>query len=95
MLMVQIALPYHKLRRGMRIVTKDGIHTIIGFSSSGTGQPLIETYSRQLLYSSYEYSIIHPAEAYELIEDPIEKLAFAILAKDPQACDAARDILKC
>jgi hypothetical protein len=91
---LEILYPKEKIRPGMTVQTKHviGIHKIQRVEEDGR----FRTEAGYLLYYEFiEFCLVSLAEAIELEDDPIKKLALMILAEDPQAVDLARDVLRC
>ncbi len=91
-----IKYPPEKLEKDMTCSFKGNGYAKITWVGDieGNGFKII-TNLAQFSYESYEYSLVTLDQAIRLEDDPLRKLAWMILADDPQACDAARDILKC
>lgn len=94
---LNIKYPYEKLERGMCALFRgyEGALQITFLHQVGNTERRITTNQRQFLYESYQWSIVKLDDAIRLEDDPLKKLAYQILKGDPQACDAARDVLKC
>lgn len=96
---VAIRLPIEKLSLDMHIATK-GDHGSFPFVCRVGDEITLHDAlrDRDLRYSyehDYNYSLLRVSEAAELVEDPLEQLAFRILARDPMALDAGKDVLRC
>ncbi len=96
---VAIRLPLTKLSVDMQIASKGNHGSMPLVYVQGDKICLHNVLRDTDFYISYDhdynYSLVRPCEAAELVDDELQKLAFRILAQDPMALDAAKDILKC